>query len=111
MAHIADVQVGPDGKPVLDLTPPPATELFGSPEEEGERVSLCEVLDRVLNKGVVLRGDIVITVADIELVYLGVELILCSVDRARRAGVRMPHDMTVPGMLPTLGAPPAKALP
>jgi hypothetical protein len=111
VANIADIKVGPDGKPVFELAPPPAPELASSREEDEERVSLCEVLDRVLNKGVVLRGDIVITVADIELVYLGVELILCSVDRARRAGVRMPRDMTVPAMLPTIEARPATTSP
>lgn len=105
MAYVADVELGPDGKPSFDLTRPepvaaPDPELA---ELEDEHVSLCEVLDRVLNKGVVVKGEIVITVADIELLYLGLELILCSVDKARRAGVRLPHDMTVPPMLP-LGA-------
>ena len=104
MAHIADVELGADGRPILDLPDPPARELLSDEIDESERVSLCEVLDRVLNKGVVLRGDIVITVADIELVYLGVELILCSVERARRAGVRMPRDMTMPSMLPAINA-------
>ena len=102
MAYVADVELGPDGKPSFDLTRPepvaaPDPELA---ELEDEHVSLCEVLDRVLNKGVVVKGEIVITVADIELLYLGLELILCSVDKARRAGVRLPHDMTAPPMLP-----------
>ena len=49
-----------------------------------DRVSLCEVLDRVLNKGVVVAGEVVISVADIDLVYLGLHLILTSVETARR---------------------------
>lgn len=102
MAHVGDFVLGPDGNPILDLPAPPSSE-SSNDVDESERVSLCEVLDRVLNKGVVLRGDIIITVADIELVYLGVELILCSVDRARRAGARMPRDMTTPSMLPVIG--------
>ncbi|MUP39849.1 gas vesicle protein [Labilibaculum euxinus] len=40
----------------------------------------CYSLDRVLNKGVVLTGDIVISVADIDLIYLGVRLLLSSVE-------------------------------
>jgi hypothetical protein len=43
-------------------------------------VTILELLDRVLNKGVILTGDIVISVADIDLVYLGVKLMLSSVE-------------------------------
>jgi hypothetical protein len=46
-------------------------------------VSLHEVLDRVLNKGVVINGDMVISVADIDLVYLGVKVLLTSVETMR----------------------------
>lgn len=62
--------------------------------EDEERISLCELLDRVLNKGVVVRGDIVISVADVDLLYLGVQLVLSSTETARRAGLILPHDMT-----------------
>jgi hypothetical protein len=37
-------------------------------------------LKRVLTKGVILTGDVVISVADIDLVYLGIKLMLCSVE-------------------------------
>jgi len=43
-------------------------------------VTLLEVLDRVLNKGVVISGDIVISVADVDLVYLGLKVLLSSVE-------------------------------
>lgn len=43
-------------------------------------ITILELLDRVLNKGVILTGDIVISVADIDLVYLGVKLMLSSVE-------------------------------
>ncbi|MBI4764191.1 MAG: gas vesicle protein [Deltaproteobacteria bacterium] len=52
--------------------------------DEKEHVSLCEVLDRVLNKGAVIVGDVVISVADIDLVFLGLQVILTSVETARR---------------------------
>jgi len=42
--------------------------------------TLLEMLDRVLNKGVIIAGDVVISVADIDLVYLGVKLMLSSVE-------------------------------
>jgi hypothetical protein len=48
--------------------------------------SVLELLDRVLNTGVVLVGDVTITVADIELVYLRLQLMLSSAETARQAG-------------------------
>jgi hypothetical protein len=58
-----------------------------------EHVSLCEILDRVLTKGVVVVGEVIISVADIDLVYLGLQLVLTSVESARakrRAGAAPP---------------------
>ena len=45
--------------------------------------SLCELLDRVLNTGVVVVGDIVISVAGVDLIYLNLQLLLSSVEAAR----------------------------
>ena len=53
-------------------------------------VTLCEVLDRVLNKGAVIHGDLTISVADIDLLYLGLRVILTSIETATRAGVPLP---------------------
>jgi len=50
--------------------------------QEEEHVSLCEVLDRVLNKGVVISGEVVISVADIDLIYLQLALVLTTVERS-----------------------------
>lgn len=44
------------------------------------RVTLVEVLDRALNKGIVISGDLVISVADVDLIYLGVKVLLSSVE-------------------------------
>lgn len=43
-------------------------------------VTLLEVLDRVLDKGVVVAGDLTISVADVDLIYLGLRVLLCSVE-------------------------------
>ncbi len=51
---------------------------------ESEHVTLLEVLDRVLNKGVVISGDIVISVADVDLIYLGLKVLLSSVETMER---------------------------
>ena len=64
---------------------------------DDDRMSLCEVLDRVLNTGVVVAGEITISVAGIDLVYLGLNLTLMSVETALRVARRvLPDGSAVP---------------
>jgi hypothetical protein len=51
--------------------------------DETEHVSLCEALDRILNKGAVVVGEVTISVANIDLIYLGLQLVLTSIETAR----------------------------
>jgi hypothetical protein len=46
--------------------------------------SLLDVLDHVLTKGVVVSGDIVLALADVDLVYLRLSALLCAADRLGR---------------------------
>lgn len=46
-----------------------------------EDASLLDVVDNVLNKGVVLSGDITIGVAQVDLIYARLSLLLCAADR------------------------------
>lgn len=48
------------------------------------QVTLLDILDRVLNKGVVISGDIIISVAGIDLVYVGLRVLLSSVETMER---------------------------
>jgi hypothetical protein len=43
-------------------------------------VTLVEVLDRVLDKGAVVSGDIVISIADVDLIYIGLKVLVSSVE-------------------------------
>lgn len=47
-----------------------------------ERVTLIDALDKVLEKGAVINGDVVIRVADVDLIYLGLRVLLCSISKA-----------------------------
>lgn len=47
-------------------------------------VALVDLVDRVIDRGVVLAGDITISVADVDLIFLGLKVMLASVDRAER---------------------------
>ena len=49
---------------------------------KNEHVTLVDALDKVLEKGAVINGDIVLSVADVDLVFLGLRLILTSVSKA-----------------------------
>lgn len=49
-----------------------------------DRVRLAELVHRVLDRGVVLRGDVMISVAGIDLVYLELRLLLTSVESLER---------------------------
>ncbi len=45
-----------------------------------EEPSLSEILDKVLDTGVVIRGDLVISLADVDLMYVNLQLLITSVD-------------------------------
>jgi hypothetical protein len=49
-----------------------------------EQITLIELVDRVLNKGVVVAGDITLSVADVDLVYVGLRVLLASVGTMER---------------------------
>lgn len=49
--------------------------------------SLADVLERVLDKGVVIAGDIRINLLDIELLTVRIRLLIASVDKAREMGI------------------------
>jgi gas vesicle structural protein len=55
-----------------------------------QRVTLVELVDRVLDKGVVISGDVTLAVADVDLVYLGLRAVLASVASAERVGLTTP---------------------
>jgi Gas vesicle protein len=69
-------------KPRSPLTP------VGPAGRSDGGTNLADVLERVLDKGVVIAGDIQINLLDIELLTIKLRLIVASVDTARRMGIR-----------------------
>jgi hypothetical protein len=63
-----------------------------SPVSQRE-VTLLDLLDRVLDRGVVLRGDLTISVADVDLIYVGLRLLLTSVETAQRNGIPLARGL------------------
>lgn len=50
-------------------------------------VSVIDILDRVLDKGLVVAGDISISLANVELLTIRVRLLVCSIDKAEQIGL------------------------
>ena len=49
--------------------------------------SLADILERILDKGIVIAGDIKISLADIELLEIKIRLLIASVDKAKEMGI------------------------
>ncbi len=54
-------------------------------------LALSELLDRVLNKGVVITGDLTISIAGVDLIYVGLKVLAASVETAARLR-SAPHE-------------------
>ena len=61
--------------------PPPLT------QAHGHSTGLVEVLDRVLDKGLVVAGDVRISLAEVELLTIRIRLLICSIDKAQQIGL------------------------
>jgi gas vesicle structural protein len=74
-------------RPVLLLSTDPASD---------SEISLLDILDHVLNSGVVIHGSLVISLAGVDLVYVGLTVVLTSVETALRnidrEGNGLPHS-------------------
>lgn len=53
--------------------------------EANDEVSLLEILDHVVNSGVVIHGSIVISLAGVDLIYLGLNVVLTAIETANQS--------------------------
>ena len=60
----------------------PFEEIVVTEEWDNSDLSLLETLDHVLNRGLVIAGEITISVADIDLIFLGLNVLVSSVETA-----------------------------
>jgi len=65
---------------------------------------LVDVLDRILDKGLVVAGDIKVNLANVELLTIQIRLLVCSIDKAEQIGMNWwrtdPHFANVGGIEP-----------
>jgi hypothetical protein len=52
-----------------------------------QSTNLADLLERILDKGIVIAGDIKIKLVDVELLTLQIRLVICSVDKAKEMGL------------------------
>ena len=66
-----------------------ATYLMPTPltDGHGRSTGLVDVLDRVLDKGLVVAGDIKVSLAEVELLTIRIRLLICSIDKAEQIGL------------------------
>ena len=56
--------------------------------DETEEITLLETLDHLLDRGVVIAGEAVISIGDVDLLYLGLNVVLANVDALKRSSQR-----------------------
>lgn len=56
------------------------------------QMSLFDLLDRILDKGVVINGDITVSFAGVDLLSLKVNLVIASLETAKRYGIELPWE-------------------
>jgi hypothetical protein len=67
-----------------------------APARRSEPANLADILERVLDKGIVIAGDIQVNLLDIELLTIKLRLVIASVDRAKEMGIDWwEHDPTL----------------
>jgi 50S ribosomal subunit-associated GTPase HflX len=57
------------------------------PEGPHRSTGLVDVLDRVLDKGLVVAGDVKVSLAEVELLTIRIRLLICSIDKAEQIGL------------------------
>jgi gas vesicle structural protein len=54
--------------------------------EQTEEITLLETLDHLLDRGVVIAGEATISIGDVDLLYLGLNIVLANMDAMKRSG-------------------------
>jgi len=76
----------------------------------GPSTSIIDILDRVLDKGLVVAGDISISLANVELLTIRIRLLVCSIDKAEQIGLnwwRYDRNLVAPATTASGAAPAA----
>jgi gas vesicle protein GvpA/GvpJ/GvpM family len=67
--------------------------------------NLLDILDRILDKGLVIAGDVRVSLANVELLTIRIRLLVCSVDKAEEIGLnwwKFDPNLSAPAPVPAL---------
>jgi hypothetical protein len=80
----------PDHHPIVDATPPD-----GRSRRVGasQTTNLADLLERVLDKGIVIAGDITLSLGQVEILNIKVRLLIASIDKAEEIGDSLTFHM------------------
>lgn len=68
------------------MTPSPRVQ-YDVASNRPQQANLADILERVLDKGIVIAGDIKVNLLDIELLTIKIRLLVASVDKAKEMGI------------------------
>ena len=57
-----------------------------------QQLTIVDLVDRILDKGVVITGDITISIVGVDLLSLKINLVIASLEKAKRYGIKLPWE-------------------
>ena len=61
-------------------------------EPSRRNLSLFDLLDRIMDKGLVINGDITVSIGGVDLLSLKINLVIASIETAKRYGIELPWE-------------------
>ncbi|HJT09538.1 MAG TPA: gas vesicle protein [Candidatus Nitrosotalea sp.] len=57
-----------------------------------QQLTIVDLIDRILDKGVVITGDITVSIVGVDLLSLKINLVIASLETAKRYGIKLPWE-------------------
>src|SRR5579864_170284 len=76
-----------DGNGISPTRHPPASPYSRSMATAAQPTNLADLLERVLDKGIVIAGDVTLSLASVDILTLKIRLLIASVDKAQEIGI------------------------
>ena len=70
-------------------------------EISSRQLTIVDLVDRILDKGVVITGDITVSIVGVDLLSLKINLVIASLETAKRYGIKLPWEKWEPKQLKT----------
>jgi hypothetical protein len=61
-----------------------------------QQLTIVDLVDRILDKGIVITGDITISIVGVDLLSLKINLVIASLETAKRYGIKLPWEKWTP---------------